>query len=332
MVSEHLVALLGAERVAAPGSSRAYARPRADQAIRCPSVTLFTSSPATSSLTTMYEAHSTAAGRVFSAEQFEALDPNLRSHHRHLLTCTGCGAPAYFIRTARNGRAACFGARPHGDECEMASTDGESSTPGSLEEADTIVATDSVFVLQPSLAKAITHVVEGDDHSSRSGRTGRRHTGPEGKRTTRKRLALNKLLRRLVREPGFRRSQTTLLMPDNSSTTIREFCVPASTIDSARARPRRLYWDFVGYVREDENEGGAWLNLSTKGAPGIRLNKSMLASVKANKKITDTSDLTGCTFLYYGALTRKAATGRYYFAPQDPEWFIVRLKKQDANR
>ncbi|MBD8139870.1 hypothetical protein IFT36_04840 [Frigoribacterium sp. CFBP 13605] len=280
----------------------------------------------------MYEARSTTAGRVFSAEQFEALDPALRSHHRESLTCTGCGAPAYFIRTARNGRAACFGARPHGDDCEMASTDGEGSAPGSLEEADTIVATDSVFVLQPSRSRAITHVTEGEDESSRSHRSGRRHTGPETERTTRKSLALNKLLRRLVREPKFRRSKATLVMPDNTSTTIRKFCVPASTVDASKALPRRLYWDYVSYVHEDTVRGGAWLNLSKRGAPGIRLNEGMLASVKAAKKITDTGDLTGCSFLYYGALTRKTTTDKYYFAPQDPQWFIVRLKKQDADR
>jgi len=293
---------------------------------------VFTSSPAAPTLTTMYEARSTTAGRVFSAEQFEALDPALRSHHRESLTCTGCGAPAYFIRTAQNGRAACFGARPHGDDCEMASTDGEDSAPGSLEDADTIVATDSVFVLQPSRSRAITHVTEVDDDAGHAHRSCRRHTGPEAERTTRKSLALNKLLRRLVREPKFRRSKVALVVPDGTSTTIRKFCVPASTVDASRGRPRRLYWDYVSYVHEDTVRGGAWLNMRQKGSPGIRLNEGMLASVKAAKKITDTGDLAGCSFLYYGALTRKAKTGKHYFSPQDPEWFIVRLAGQDADR
>lgn len=181
----------------------------------------------------MDEARSTTAGRVFSAKQFEALDPASRSHHRESLTCTGCGAPAYFIRTARNGRAACFGARPRGHDCEMASTDGEGSVPGSLEEADTIAATDSMFVLKLSRSSAITHVTEGDDDAGRSYRSGRRHTGPEAERTTRKSLALKKLLRRLVRETKFRRSKATLVMPNGTSTTIRKFCVPASTVDAS---------------------------------------------------------------------------------------------------
>lgn len=214
----------------------------------------------------------------------------------------------------------------------MASTDGEGSAPGSLEEADTIVATDSVFVLQPSRSWAITHVTEGDDDAGRSHRSGRRHTGAEAERSTWKSLALNKLLRRLVREPKFRRSKATLVMPDGTSTTIRKFCRPASTLDASQAHPRRLYWDYVSYVREDNVRGGAWLNLSKKGAPGIRLNEGMLAMVKAAKKITDTGDLTGCSFLYYGALTRKAKTGKHYFSPQDPEWFIVRLAGQDTDR
>lgn len=212
----------------------------------------------------------------------------------------------------------------------MASTDGESSVPGALEDADTIVAKDTVFVLQSSRPKTITHVTEGDDDASRSHRSGRRHTGPEAERTTRKSLALNKLLRRLVREPKFRRSKATLVLPDNGYTTIRKFCVPASTIDSLKTRPRRLYWGTIGYVHEDA--GGVWMNLSTKGAPGVRLNKTMLASVKDEKGIEATSDLIGCSFVYYGSLSKKAATGRHYFAPRDPEWFVVRLKEQDANR
>jgi hypothetical protein len=63
----------------------------------------------------MREARVAILGRAMPAEEYEALAPERRRDYAESLTCTGCGQPAYFIRRARNGRAACFGARPHLD-------------------------------------------------------------------------------------------------------------------------------------------------------------------------------------------------------------------------
>ncbi|MCU1425731.1 MAG: hypothetical protein JWM51_2022 [Microbacteriaceae bacterium] len=56
-----------------------------------------------------------ALGRSVPAEKYEEFTPALRRTYAESLACTGCGQPACFIRRARNGRAACFGARPHLD-------------------------------------------------------------------------------------------------------------------------------------------------------------------------------------------------------------------------
>ena len=65
----------------------------------------------------MEEAKSRTTGSVWDAEEFAALSLAERDAIRETLTCTACGADAYFIREARNGRRACFGARPHRDDC-----------------------------------------------------------------------------------------------------------------------------------------------------------------------------------------------------------------------
>jgi hypothetical protein len=60
----------------------------------------------------MREARVAILGRAMLAEEYEALAPERRRDYAESLTCTGCGQRAYFIRRARNGRAACFGRPP----------------------------------------------------------------------------------------------------------------------------------------------------------------------------------------------------------------------------
>ncbi len=62
---------------------------------------------------------STVDARTYSAAQYAALPREERDRLADGLLCPSCRADAFFIRQARNGRAACFGARPHIAGCEL---------------------------------------------------------------------------------------------------------------------------------------------------------------------------------------------------------------------
>ena len=65
----------------------------------------------------MDNAFCTINNQTYNAYQFSQLDIGTISQLRRFLECPTCHAPAFFRKAARNGQAACFGARPHNDGC-----------------------------------------------------------------------------------------------------------------------------------------------------------------------------------------------------------------------
>ena len=65
----------------------------------------------------MDNAFCTVDNQTYTAYQFSQLDMSTISQFRKFLECPNCHAPAFFRKKARNGQAACFGARPHNMGC-----------------------------------------------------------------------------------------------------------------------------------------------------------------------------------------------------------------------
>lgn len=141
-------------------------------------------------------------------------------------------------------------------------------------------------------------------------------------------MNLNRLLRRLIRTPGFATSAAPLTLPDGTQTTVRDWCVHTTTGDTTFLDLRRIFWGTIRHAEIDE-EGGAWLNMGRRDQPTVRLKSELLESVLAGAQIRDVTDLQGAMFAYYGPLRRSGKSKRLFFFPKDPEWFTVRLEAQD---
>lgn len=286
----------------------------------------------------MYEAFCSVANRNFTAEQFGALPAVSRLAYRPTLTCTGCGADAYFMKTASNGRAACFGARPHEDDCELASADGETLVGGGLTEVETLLPQGESLRLRPVSISAPVHVSVDEIDSSKPA-AGKRHIGGGLETAGQASLGLNMLLRRLVREPAFRQSRVTLRLPDGTVGTVREHCVLIRSAGREHRDRIRIFWGTIRYARADD-KGGAWLNTGGWGSPALHLTKTMLDQLFISKHLTELEDLHGAAFIFYGALRMKRMAAeegdhdveRFYLFPNDPEWFTVRLDQEDTAR
>ncbi|MBF4622773.1 hypothetical protein [Clavibacter sp. VKM Ac-2872] len=122
-------------------------------------------------------------------------------------------------------------------------------------------------------------------------------------------MNLNRLLRRLIRMPGFARSAAPLTLPDGTRTTVRDWCVPASTAYPRCLNLRRIFWGTIRYAHVDD-DGGAWLNLGRGDQPTIRLKSDFSASLLTGAHITDAADLLGAAFSYYGHLRRSSKNDR----------------------
>ena len=82
----------------------------------------------------MHEALLRSSNSIVTADDFAAFEFAERTKLRGYLVCVGCGADAYFVREARNGRRACFGSSPHRPDCELASLLTEDGGSAKLDE------------------------------------------------------------------------------------------------------------------------------------------------------------------------------------------------------
>ena len=275
----------------------------------------------------MYEAMVGSLGKAVAADVYETYSAPERSSYADSLTCTGCAQPAYFIRRARNGRAACFGARPHLDGCEMASMSSEDGGSASLPVDEPRLTSKDEFVLRPIDARGVRHVVHDPRRSETDG-TARRYTGRGIGGESRPSMGLSVLLRRLVREPEFRESKAKLVLPDDTRGTIRKYCVEVIDADLRLANRRRLYWGTIRYANDD-GSGGVWLNLGRRGAPALHLKAEVVAELLDRHQIEEIEELQGAAFMGYLYLKKARASDRMFLFPEDLEWFALRLPDED---
>jgi hypothetical protein len=268
------------------------------------------------------EAKSRTSGGIWDAEDFAALSSGERDALRETLVCTACGADAYFIREARNGRRACFGARPHRDDCELASfvTDDGGGAP--LDEVDELINAGDIFRIDPNRGRTIRHVRHDPTAPPSSGGSAVRYVRRGRGNVRQSSMGLGRLLRQLVLREPFRRSQTLLIMSDDSRQTVKSGCVHLSEIEDKHKNRLRVYWGTIRFPRSKE-DGGAWLNTG-RGSPTIVIEEDELATLLERSGLDDLDDLSGSFFAIMGKLRHGPNGRQYFFVNEDVDWMAVR--------
>lgn len=270
----------------------------------------------------MEEARSRTTGAVWDAEEFAALRSGEREALRETLICTACGADAYFIREARNGRRACFGARPHRDDCELASFATEDGGGAPLDEVDELINAGDVFRIDPNRERTIRHVRHDPSAQASSSGSAVRYTGRGRGQVRQSSMGVGRLLRQLVKREPFRRSQTLLIMSDDSRQTVKSGCVHLSEIEDKHKNRLRVYWGTIRFPRPKDG-GGAWLNTGW-GSPTIVINQDELVTLLQRSGMEELDDLSGSFFAVMGRLRETANGKQYLFINEDVDWMAIR--------
>lgn len=276
----------------------------------------------------MEEAKSQATGLIYDAEDFAALPVSERDLLRDSLICTGCGADAYFIRQARNGRRACFGARPHREDCELASFVTEDGGSAALDEVDQQINAGDVFRIDPNRARTIRHVVHDPSAPQSSGGSAARYTRRGNGMVRQSSMTLPRLLRQLVLREAFRRSNTLLILSDDTRQTVKSGCVHLSDVEDKHKNRLRVYWGTIRFPRSKEG-GGAWLNTG-RGSPTIVIEEDELQAVLTRSGLAEIEDLAGSYFAFMGRLRRNPAGREFFFINEDIDWLAIRTFVEDA--
>lgn len=240
--------------------------------------------------------------RSYLAKEFSELDDARREELRRDLVCADCGADAYYVRPSRNGRPACFGARPHNEPCDLASQATDRSTVETLTVEEERAAKKDGFTLRGADVSAIGHSAL-DTPPVDSDRPGRSYTGRE--RTARGSypgLKLNRLLRLLVTVPSFADGSARLQLVSGTRTTVREFCVHMSRVNLEYRDRERVYWGVIRYAKAVGD--GAWLNTGSRTEPSIRISNELLGRLLDHWNLDSVEDLAGAAFALWGKVRR----------------------------
>lgn len=246
----------------------------------------------------MDNAFCTSDNRIYNASQFSQLDAATISELRRFLECPTCHAPAFFRRAARNGQAACFGARPHYADCiETAPLtrliNGENDDEDILHNDGQRIVLDLNF----GAAEPIYHIDENIDNTG-NGR-GTRFVGNGNRPNAIAHRRLSTLLRSLVLNPNFQNSRQVIEI-NGLENFICDFFVQFSTINQNHVNNFHGYWGQIADI--GISNGTTWLNSGVHDDVSLCLPMEIQQSFFERFRIDDAEELVGSYILYLGEL------------------------------
>lgn len=245
---------------------------------------------------------------------------------RRYLECPECRGPAFYRGPSRNGREACFGARPHAEGCTLAALELDGAATGEGAEEDEILTTGQRIVLDFNYGTPGT--TEGPQPAGVPVRTGNAGTrgagcGPAVRETMTRRL--RPILRTLIESEEFRRSNQLIEVPAVGEFTIADFFVPFSAVTEDDVGSYRGFWGMVPAPRRDGN-GTLWLNSGGQEDMSALLDQRYWEETRQRFHIEDEEDIAGAYILVIGEL-RRGPTGKRYVPITEPSRFTLRLAR-----
>lgn len=265
----------------------------------------------------------TLDNHIYTSIDFSQLSFADMSEKRRSLICPECHGPAFFRKKTRNGRAACFGARPHQPNCQLSVQDETIVIRGQGEVADVIynpserIIVDLVFGAQQHI-----HAEPGLSSIHGGARAGV-HVGGSVVNNASMRRRLSTLLRTLIESTEFRSSYQTLeILGDEIK--VRDFFVPLLEIQQYHLNVTRGFWGMLSDVAVDEY-GTFWLNSGGRGNMSFAVGKNTFKQVCERFNIVEEEELSGAYILVIG-VARTAQSGKVYCSINDPDMICIRFE------
>jgi hypothetical protein len=255
-------------------------------------------------------------GQTYFATQFAQLDPAELERKRRQLICSECHNPAFFRKESRDGKGACFGARPHVDGCSLAVEDSGLPVPGFGDEQDGLTNFGNRIVVDLDFgATAPIEHVDQDPDAPRRPRSGP-YTGGDGLGTANMHKRLRPLLRLLVEAPNFQYSDQIVEVANQPEMVVRDFFVQCSLAGFSQFNQFRGFWGQLTDARNGA-KGQLWLNSGGKGDMSFFLPLEHQKVVMERFGIENKEEFAGAYILVLGTL-RVSQSGKMICFIEDP--------------
>lgn len=267
-------------------------------------------------------------------EQYNAADfadngPEWIAGHRMYLTCIACEGPAFFRKASTSGQGACFGARPHAKDCELAAVPSEQVAHVEAVEKDVRTNSGRLFDLVLSGPKkhrgegAGTHPVlkAHDIMSATYKKLGRSYE-------TTSRIDAKECLINLVLSEQYRESSQLIRAPYGRSMAIKHFFIPFENAQQPEVTTRGYWGTFFG---PGDGVGVTWLNTGRQRTHmSVCLTADTEAELLANYGLESIEQITGAWALIIGDL-KLSAKDKLYLTPKNAKHIVLYMPDDSAD-
>lgn len=252
-----------------------------------------------------------ADGKKYSTKAFEDLGEYVVSMYRRQLVCPECRGPAFYRKESTSGQAACFGARPHTESCDLAAV--ESRQGGGLgpDREERINSGERIEVDFNFGAHPIVHGAP-DEPTDPNGRGGRYVRGNSGRASPAMHRRLSTLLKNLMHSQDFKNSHQIIALPEGQF-RVRDFFVEFSAASDVHLNEYRGYWGMVSDA--GISSGSLWLNSGGREAVSVVVDGDLSEVFTARFPWSDLDDFAGGYVLLFGTLREsKSSSKKRYIA------------------
>lgn len=216
----------------------------------------------------MDTARCTLDNEIYQAVRFSALSPNDLSKKRRFLICSECRGPAFFRKASRSGQAACFGARPHEDGCELAASENEQNDIGLGEDQDALINSGQRIIIDFNFGGQPKETHNDLNEPDNIGGRGGRYVGDGARPDAVMHRRLSTILRNLIMSEQFRTSLQTIDVVGVGEFTVADFFIRYSAVTQMHEGHHYGYWGMVADANFGK-DGVLWLNSGGRGDMSI---------------------------------------------------------------
>lgn len=254
-----------------------------------------------------------ADGRTYTAVEFSNLPARQLEDRRTQLACINCGNPAFFRKRTRDGRAPCFGGRPHKENCPLATSGAGAWGAQGPDDQDERLNRGDHIVLDLRLEGGTGEGAPGGDPAQRRHGQGRNHIENGARRALMYRK-LRTILRNLIRSEAFSQSSQIIEVTGLVSLKASDFFVHFEDVGREHLGQFLGLWGTLSDARLSGET--IWLNTGGPSMPSIpvdAINEPVLLGLARGDEL---EDLAGAYVLALGKVEH-SVNGKRYVALND---------------
>ncbi|WP_345980874.1 hypothetical protein [Sulfurimonas sp. HSL3-2] len=255
----------------------------------------------------------TIDNKKYKAHEFQKLEESELAYKRRFLQCQ-CGGSAFFRKASTSGQAACFGARPHKEGCDLAAQESETVTGALSDDEKEYFNSGKELVLDLNFGAQISrHIDDTDednlDNKSRAGH----HSNKNGQAPAKSHRRLSTILKALMEDENYFNSSNLKIDLEGYSYSSKNLFKNFNELtneyvdDILNNKPntRRAIWGMISDAQLDKKTiESIWINTGGNDTVSILIDEKISKSFLERFKIKELEDLSGKYILAIGKLNK----------------------------